>query len=86
MPNDIKGGRPTDSERWENPGKRGIYESTKWIAKTFYPEDDEMDDNADHQTMRKTAEEVNIRKQNELCNPMFTIEELDKAARSLNPK
>lgn len=61
-------------------------ESAKTLANTFFPEDNEEEDDANHRQTREKASCVNDQVHNELHDPPFTIEELSAAVGSFNPK
>ncbi|CAK1582422.1 unnamed protein product [Parnassius mnemosyne] len=70
---------------WE--GKTlGNVDSARVLAETFYPEDKDQDDDAEHRLIRKAAEAVNEGSLDDSSDPPFTEEELLWAASSLNPK
>ncbi|KAL0861194.1 hypothetical protein ABMA27_009674 [Loxostege sticticalis] len=61
-------------------------ESAELLVGTFYPEDQQEDDNADHKAVREEANTVNEREHGETWDPPFTAEELKWSASSFNPK
>ncbi|CAK1595213.1 unnamed protein product [Parnassius mnemosyne] len=61
-------------------------ESAKFLAETFYPDDNTQEDDAEHKLIRKTAELVNVGSLDDSSDPPFTVEELMWAASSFNPK
>ncbi|KAL0809148.1 hypothetical protein ABMA28_011383 [Loxostege sticticalis] len=64
----------------------GAVESAEMLAGTFYPEDNQEDDNADHMAEREVANTVNRREHDESCDPPFSAEELKWSASSFNPR
>lgn len=61
-------------------------ESVEHIADTFYPADDHASDNDHHHEVRRRAEIVNVGQQTDLPDPPFTMAELWRVVRSINPK
>lgn len=60
--------------------------SAMLLATTFYPEDREDDDSAEHRRIREMANIINEQNHAELHDPPFTITELYIAVESFNPK
>ncbi|CAF4901386.1 unnamed protein product [Pieris macdunnoughi] len=61
-------------------------ESAELLVKTFFPDDDQENDTEEHRRVRETASRVNKVEHNETHDPPFTLEELNTAACSFNPK
>ncbi|CAK1591431.1 unnamed protein product [Parnassius mnemosyne] len=64
----------------------GNIESARVLAETFYPEDKDQEDDAEHRLIRETAETLNEGSLDDSSDPPFTVEELLWAASSFNPK
>ncbi|CAK1582424.1 unnamed protein product [Parnassius mnemosyne] len=61
-------------------------ESARILADTFYPEDRNEDDDAEHREIRQMAETVNEGASDGSCDPPFTADELLWAVSSFSPK
>ncbi|KAJ2952394.1 hypothetical protein O0L34_g4681 [Tuta absoluta] len=61
-------------------------ESAKFLAETFYPEDNIDGERATHKEIRNKANQVNEWQHGDPCDPPFTAQELKWAVLSFNPK
>ncbi|XP_062529492.1 uncharacterized protein LOC119629800 [Bombyx mori] len=61
-------------------------ESVELLAETFYPEDSISNDDEHHSSIRQKASRVDDGEQNELCEPAFTMEEIERASESFSSK
>lgn len=61
-------------------------ESADLLVETFYPEDNNEADNADHQEIRRMADQVNVWGHVENHDPPFTLEEVETVVNSFNSK
>ncbi|CAK1598143.1 unnamed protein product [Parnassius mnemosyne] len=61
-------------------------ESARILAETFYPEDQNEEDDTEHELMREVANTVNEGTLDSSSDPPFTAEELTWAVSSFNPK
>ncbi|CAK1583201.1 unnamed protein product [Parnassius mnemosyne] len=62
-----------------------VDESVKWLTETFFPDDREEDDNAEHQLTRLTASKPDS-KATDKMDPPFTMAELNYVINTFNPK